>query len=666
MSIQLTQILPDFAGKAIADPNGVGHVLTLWQSQRASTLVFPLGRAPSVVRLLALYRYDPFWMSPRIGDSVAGVPTQTEFLFAQAADGSYIVFAPLISGDFRCWLRGTPEGVLELVAESGSAETIGNSVQGLFIASGDQPYQLLERAAQAVCRIINVGRLRKDKALPAFVDQFGWCTWDAFYQEVSHAKVIEGLKDFAAGGVRPRLLILDDGWLSTKAGAAGEVRLASFAPNERFPEGLSPLIRACREDWHVSTVLVWHAVGGYWGGADEESFPGYEIKTMPRRYPPAILEQTAGMNDTWGGRAGVIPPGRVREFYNEFYAYLSQQSVDGVKVDNQGSLLGLGGEVGGALALTRNYRTAMEDAATEFLGGNVINCMSSFNEVYYLQNKSNVTRTFTDFWPTVPSSHGLHVFSNAHVTLWYGHFSHPDWDMFQSGHPMGSYHAAARAVGGCPVYVSDKIDGHDFPLLRKLVLPDGSILRASDVGRPTRDCLFVDPTKQSVLYKVFNTNPAGGVIGVFHCRYGSDTEPAANASGQIRPSDIEGLEGELFAVYAHNLRELRILRRDESWPVELAQLSWEIFTIAPLVDGMAAVGAVGMLNSGAAIKSRRSMPGGGQELAIRAIGEFLLVCREKPRKITRDGEEIPWSYSQSTGELRIMFESMVQGKLLVQ
>lgn len=42
------------------------------------------------------------------------------------------------------------------------------------------------------------------------------------------------------------------------------------------------------------------------------------------------------------------------------------------------------------------------------------------------------------------------------------------------------------------MYVSDKPGEHDFALLHSLVLPDGSVLRASLPGRPTRDCLFVD------------------------------------------------------------------------------------------------------------------------------------------------------------------------------
>lgn len=40
---------------------------------------------------------------------------------------------------------------------------------------------------------------------------------------------------------------------------------------------------------------------------------------------------------------------------------------------------------------------------------------------------------------------------------------------------------------------SDKPGSHNFNFIKKLVLPDGSILRARYAGRPTRDCLFNNP-----------------------------------------------------------------------------------------------------------------------------------------------------------------------------
>ncbi|CAI7879641.1 unnamed protein product, partial [Closterium sp. NIES-54] len=89
----------------------------------------------------------------------------------------------------------------------------------------------------------------------------------------------------------------------------------------------------------------------------------------------------------------------------------------------------------------------------------------------------------------------------------------------QSLHPAAEFHAAARAVGGCAVYVSDKPGQHDFSVLRKLVLPDGSVLRAKLPGRPTRDCLFADPARDHTsMLKIWTMNACSGMVGAFNCQ----------------------------------------------------------------------------------------------------------------------------------------------------
>ena len=95
----------------------------------------------------------------------------------------------------------------------------------------------------------------------------------------------------------------------------------------------------------------------------------------------------------------------------------------------------------------------------------------------------------------------------ADNSLFLGEIGVPDWDMFTSTHKDAGMHAAARAVSGGPLYVSDRPGKHDPELLRKLVLPDGTHLRCSQPGRPTRDTLFTDPNTdgQSAL-KIWNTN----------------------------------------------------------------------------------------------------------------------------------------------------------------
>lgn len=108
-----------------------------------------------------------------------------------------------------------------------------------------------------------------------------------------------------------------------------------------------------------------------------------------------------------------------------------------------------------------------------------------------------VARASDDFYPRDPSSTTPHIAASAYNSLFLAPLVQPDWDMFQSIHPAARLHAMARAVSGAAIYVSDKPGNHDFDLLKELVLPDGSVIRAQLPGRPTRDCLFRNVLKDS-------------------------------------------------------------------------------------------------------------------------------------------------------------------------
>ncbi|GLT96046.1 hypothetical protein SLE2022_136950 [Rubroshorea leprosula] len=137
----------------------------------------------------------------------------------------------------------------------------------------------------------------------------------------------------------------------------------------------------------------------------------------------------------------------------------------------------------------------------------------------YSAKQTAVVRASKDFYPRDPASHTIHISTVAYNSIFLGEFMQPDWDMFHSLHPAAEYHATSRAVGGCPIYVSDTLGNHNFELLKKLVLPNGSVLRAQLLGRPTRDYLFVDPTRDGVsLLKVWNVNKCFDVVGVFNCQ----------------------------------------------------------------------------------------------------------------------------------------------------
>jgi raffinose synthase len=468
--------------------------------------------------------------------------------------------------------------------------------------------------------------------------------------------VREGLESFARGGVTPRYLILDDGWQSVEQMPSGEKRPDGVLRQRQVPGDLGPTVAMAKREFGIEQFLVWHALIGYWGGVDGNALAGYDVRPIARNASPGVRHHVPTLDSWWGPVIGVVGPEAVYRFFQDYHRHLRRQGVDGVKVDNQAALETVAQGWGvGRVALMQRYHEALEGSVHTHFGGTLINCMSCANEMLYGAPASNLTRTSTDFWPDRPESHGLHLYVNAQVSLWFGEWVHPDWDMFQSGHAAGAYHAAGRAVGGCPVYVSDKPDAHDFALLKKLVLPDGTILRADLPGRPTRDCLFHDPTREPVLLKIFNRNGDAGVVGAFNARYAADEgeEAAAAITGAVRPGDVAGLTGERFAVYAHHAGELRVLNRDEAWEIALPPLACEVFTVVPIVQGVAPIGLVERFNSAGAVTETSVDEHGTHAIVLRGGGRFVAWCERPPAQITVNDEPVPFTFDPDAGRLEV-------------
>ena len=590
-------------------------------------------------------------MRPCAGTHASEVPVETQFLLTEQNDGSCVLCAPLVDGAFRMALQGGEDGLV-LVAESADPAVVTDRVTGLFVAAGNDPYALLEAAAKSVAAWMGTGRLRREKAVPAFADQFGWCTWDAFYGEVSQARVREGLESFRDLGVTPKYLILDDGWQSVQTAPSGETRLTAFAANDKFPGDLGPTVQMSKTEFGIETFLVWHTINGYWGGVDDDALPGYEARPARRSNSPGILGHSPGMDEYWGGLVGTIPPKHIARFFQDYHRHLRKQGVDGVKVDSQATLESVAGGLGGRVALMERYHEALEGAAQTHFQGRLINCMSCASEMLYGTLASTLTRTSTDFWPDDPASHGMHLYTNAQVGAWFGEFIQPDWDMFQSGHRMGAFHAAGRAVSGGPVYVSDKPGLHDLGLLRKLVLPDGSLLRADLPGRPTPDCLFHDPTREDCLLKIFTRNREAGLVGVFNARFaGGETLPPL--SGTLSPSDVPGLTGSRFAVFAQSSGEVRALALHETWALSLPPLTAEVFTVVPLSEsGIAPIGLADKFNSFGAVTAHGPRDG-AYEITLRGGGPLVVWCESEPKSVQQEGEMLPFTYDRAAHLLTV-------------
>ena len=198
-------------------------------------------------------------------------------------------------------------------------------------------------------------------------------------------------------------------------------------------------------------------------------------------------------------------PETLAHFYVVTHDYLSASDVDGVKVDAQAVIGALGYKNGGGPAFARRVHAALEESVrAHFPDNGIINCMCHSTENIYNFKSSALARASDDFYPANEASHTVHIANVVYNSIFMGEIVLPDWDMFQSQHVAGALHAATRAIGGCPVYVSDHPGKHDFEILHQLVFPSGSVLRCRRAGRPTRDCLFRDVTRDG-------TNGAQGV-----------------------------------------------------------------------------------------------------------------------------------------------------------
>ncbi|KAI3507718.1 hypothetical protein L1887_22709 [Cichorium endivia] len=301
-------------------------------------------------------------------------------------------------------------------------------------------------------------------------------------------------------------------------------------------------------------------------------------------------------------RNTVVPSSlKVFHFDNELHAYLASCGIDDVKVDVQNIIEALGAGHGGRVSITRSYVQALEASiAKNFKDNGCIACMCRNTDGLYSAKQTAIIRASDDFYPHDPVSHTIHISSVAYNTLFLGEFMQPDWDMFHSLHPAADYHAAPRSIGGCAIYVSDKPGNHNFDLLKKMVLPDGSVLRAQLPGRPTLDCLFADPARDGIsLLKIWNVNKCTGVVGVFNCQGAGwckiekktrihDSSPGI-LTGSVQSADVDVLtqvagedwNGETI-VYCQRSGEVIRLPKGVSLPVTLKVLEYELFHFCPL------------------------------------------------------------------------------------
>ncbi|KAI3446887.1 hypothetical protein Pfo_003552 [Paulownia fortunei] len=672
------------------------------------------------VRFLACFRFKLWWMAQKMGDKGRDIPLETQFLLLETKEGSYLesdvegneenkivytVFLPLIQGPFKACLQGNDGDELELCLESGDSDIVGSAfTHAVYISAGTDPFGTIYEAIKAVKLHLGTFRLRHEKKLPGIVDYFGWCTWDAFYQEVTQEGVEAGLESLEAGGTPPKFVIIDDGWQSVgsdehrqqqqqqqqeeeqQLGQPQLLRLTGIKENAKFQKkedpsvGIKNIVNIAKEKHGLKYVYVWHAITGYWGGVR----PG--VKEMEEygsamQYPKlskGVLENEPG----WKTDAialqglGLVNPRNVYKFYNELHSYLASAGIDGLKW---------------MVELTRQYHQALDaSVARNFPDNGCIACMSHNLESLYCSKQTAIVRASDDFYPRDPVSHTIHIAAVAYNSVFLGEIMLPDWDMFHSLHPAAEYHGDAPGK-------------HNFDILKKLVLPDGSILRARLPGRPTKDCLFSDPARDGVsLLKIWNMNKYTGVLGVYNCqgaawnsveRKNTFHQTKSEAiTGYVRGRDVHLIsevaqdsnwDGNV-AMYSHRSGDIIVLPYNVAMPVSLKVLA-PGFSFSPF-------GLIDMFNAGGAIEGLKyDVKAGAQSsemeygyqvegngvageraenlsseavtvvsMEVKGCGRFGAYSSTKPRKCAVGSAMVDFEYDSASGLVTLNLLEMPQ------
>lgn len=322
-------------------------------------------------------------------------------------------------------------------------------------------------------------------------------TWNSLGQQLTEKKVLEALDKLDENKINISNLIIDDNWqdIDYRGDSQWQYGWNDFeAEPKAFPRGLKALVSEIRSKHKsIQHIAVWHALLGYWGGLAPSG-------PLARRYETTQVsrDETQKSYLPVDNAMTVVAASDVQAFYNDFYRFLKACGINGVKTDAQYMLDTLA-QPAARRALTSSYLDAWTSSTLgNFVGGPVIACMSLspptlfHPRLFRTSLPTIVCRTSDDYVPTDSEddddAHPWHVWTNAHNVLLAQHLNVlPDWDMFQTAHPRGGFHAAARCISGGPVCITDPPGQHDMAVLSQItgVTPRGHtvVFRPSTVGR---------------------------------------------------------------------------------------------------------------------------------------------------------------------------------------
>lgn len=567
-------------------------------------------------RMTAMYLFGDWWTRPKFLRRFEEMPERTQSLCMEYGDRAEYLL-PMAGERYKTMAEAGEPGVLTLTMTAYLGGIGGLDEPAFLLAEGRDIYEAVHLAFRRAAEEKRIP-MRRERAYPEPFEYLGWCSWNACYTELSEEKIRAKAKEFAEKKIPVRWILLDDGWLSVRDG-----RLYDLAPEkEKFPRGFRDMTAQIRENSPVRWFGVWHALGGYWGGIE----PGSR----------AAREEAGRLYRTRAGRLLPYPEaGRGYGFFRDWYEKLRADGISFVKVDGQSAVKNYYENDLPVCRAARESHAALEGAAAAYFRGNLINCMGMAMENVLSRPGSALTRNSDDFVPEKEDGFAEHLLQNAYNAVYQDELYYCDWDMFWTSHRDARRHGILRAVGGGPVYISDRIGETKKDVLSPLILDDGRVLRMDRAAKPSPDCVFTDP-REGGLIKLTNTGGCGnGEKGAAVAVYNLCGRTAETV---LRAGDVYDLPGGRFYLYNSLTGRGRPFGRDSEETVRLDREGCALYLLVPEKQGFV---AVGLLEKYIAFRGVEQIfyERDAVEVVLRQAGVFGFYSESRVASLRINGEE---------------------------
>ncbi len=450
--------------------------------ERYQSVVITVNLEKCIRKMFAQRVASPFWTEPAFLETKLSDEDKLQYALLNNGEENIFVL-PIANSSFYTTIRkGRENNCIDVSVNKVSPD--GTHIKGIaaVITKNKNPYKAIALAFEhAVNSKYILTPLKKNKIYPEELEYLGWCTWNAFYHDVSEEKILEKLSEFREKKIPVKWVLIDDGWSELS-----ENKLKSiYEDKNKFPLGLKHTIDVMKNEYGIQSVGVWHAATGYWRGIDFEN------------------------EDTYKTNLGIIVPCGYA-FFSKWHRYLKEQGVDFIKVDAQGNLFEFLKNSGDSLEKIVNIIHGLEKSSKENFKF-MINCMGLGNINMFSRAYSSLLRTSDDFFPDVDNVLESHVINNVYNAVFNDHLYFCDYDMWWSKHPEAKQNAVLRYMSGGPFYLSDQLEQSDGELIKMFVDENGKIGRFDHAAKPSADCIFGYDT----ILKIFNTKGELGAVAVF-------------------------------------------------------------------------------------------------------------------------------------------------------